>query len=67
MPRRSRARESTGRERHWHHCRGIGPAYEDRRRGALRVADLFHRERFAAKLEILDYHNFILQRYYQTA
>ncbi len=49
--------------------RGIGPAYEDKvARRALRVADLFHRERFAAKLgEILDYHNFILQRYYQTA
>jgi len=28
---------------------------------------LFHRERFAAKLgEILDYHNFVLQRYFQT-
>jgi adenylosuccinate synthase len=37
-------------------------------RRALRVADLFHRERFAAKLgEVLDYHNFVLQRYYQTA
>jgi adenylosuccinate synthase len=49
--------------------RGIGPAYEDKiARRALRVADLFHRERFAAKLgEILDYHNFILQRFFQTA
>ena len=49
--------------------RGIGPAYEDKvARRALRVADLFHRERFAAKLgEILDYHNFVLQRYFQTA
>jgi adenylosuccinate synthase len=49
--------------------RGIGPAYEDKvARRALRVADLFHRERFAAKLgEILDYHNFILQRYFQVA
>jgi adenylosuccinate synthase len=49
--------------------RGIGPAYEDKvARRALRVADLFHRERFAAKLgEVLDYHNFILQRYFQTA
>src|SRR5271155_263077 len=48
--------------------RGIGPAYEDKvARRALRVADLFHRERFAAKLgEILDYHNFILQRYFQA-
>src|SRR4029077_13025748 len=49
--------------------RGIGPAYEDKvARRALRVADLFHRERFAARLgEILDYHNFILQRYFQTS
>jgi adenylosuccinate synthase len=48
--------------------RGIGPAYEDKvARRALRVADLFHRERFAAKLgEILDYHNFVLQRYFHT-
>jgi adenylosuccinate synthase len=47
--------------------RGIGPAYEDKvARRALRVEDLFHRERFAAKLgEILDYHNFVLQRYFQ--
>ncbi|MEA3149156.1 MAG: adenylosuccinate synthase, partial [Gammaproteobacteria bacterium] len=49
--------------------RGIGPAYEDKvARRALRVADLFHRERFAAKLgEILDYQNFILQRYFNTS
>ncbi|MEA3172833.1 MAG: adenylosuccinate synthase [Gammaproteobacteria bacterium] len=49
--------------------RGIGPAYEDKvARRALRVADLFHRERFAAKLgEILDYHNFVLQRYFHTS
>src|SRR5665213_744010 len=49
--------------------RGIGPAYEDKvARRALRVADLFHRERFAAKLgEILDYHNFILQHYFHDA
>src|ERR1700684_2925933 len=46
--------------------RGIGPAYEDKvARRAVRVADLFQRDRFAAKLgEILDYHNFILQRYF---
>jgi len=46
--------------------RGIGPAYEDKvARRALRVSDLFYRERFAAKLgEILDYHNFLLQRYF---
>src|SRR6202789_3641621 len=49
--------------------RGIGPAYEDKvARRAVRVSDLFHRERFASKLgEVLDYHNFILQRYFQTA
>lgn len=49
--------------------RGIGPAYEDKvaRRG-LRVGDLFYPERFAEKLKlILDYHNFILQHYYQVA
>lgn len=46
--------------------RGIGPAYEDKvsRRG-IRVGDLFHRERLAAKLgELLDYHNFVLQSYF---
>mgnify|MGYP005843354185 CR=1 FL=1 len=49
--------------------RGIGPAYEDKvaRRG-LRLADLFHRERLAAKLgELLDWHNFMLQRYFGAA
>ena len=46
--------------------RGIGPAYEDKvARRALRVADLFQPERFASKLrEILEYHNFLLQRFY---
>lgn len=42
--------------------KGIGPAYEDKvaRRG-LRVYDLFHPERFAAKLkEVMEYHNFVL-------
>ncbi len=46
--------------------RGIGPAYEDKvsRRG-IRVTDLFHRERLASKLgELLDYHNFVLQRFF---
>jgi adenylosuccinate synthase len=49
--------------------RGIGPAYEDKvARRALRVGDLFQRERFAAKLgEIIDYHNFLLQKYYNVA
>ncbi len=47
--------------------RGIGPAYEDKvARRALRISDLFHRERFAAKLgEVLDYHNFVLQEYFR--
>jgi len=47
--------------------RGIGPAYEDKvARRALRVADLFQRERFAAKLgEMLDFHNFVLQQYFR--
>ena len=49
--------------------RGIGPAYEDKvARRALRVGDLFERERFAAKLgEIVDYHNFLLHQYYHVA
>ena len=49
--------------------RGIGPAYEDKvsRRG-LRIGDLLHREKFAAKLgEVLDYHNFSLQHYFKEA
>ncbi|CAN5302292.1 adenylosuccinate synthase [soil metagenome] len=48
--------------------RGIGPAYEDKvARRALRVSDLFHRERFAAKLgEVLDYHNFVLRHYFKA-
>ncbi|MDO9371751.1 MAG: adenylosuccinate synthase [Gammaproteobacteria bacterium] len=48
--------------------RGIGPAYEDKiARRALRLGDLFHRERFASKLgEVLDYHNFVLQKYYKV-
>ncbi len=47
--------------------RGIGPAYEDKvARRAVRVADLFQRERFAAKLgEVLDFHNFVLQNYFR--
>src|SRR5580658_6570273 len=47
--------------------RGIGPAYEDKvARRALRVGDLFQRERFAAKLgQVLDFHNFVLQNYFR--
>lgn len=46
--------------------RGIGPAYEDKvaRRG-LRVGDLFDEERFALRLEeVMDYHNFVLEKYF---
>ncbi|HET9112587.1 MAG TPA: adenylosuccinate synthase [Burkholderiales bacterium] len=48
--------------------RGIGPAYEDKvARRAIRLQDVFHRERFAAKLgEVLDYHNFILKNYFHA-
>ncbi|MET0987709.1 MAG: adenylosuccinate synthase [Steroidobacteraceae bacterium] len=48
--------------------RGIGPAYEDKvARRAIRVQDLFARERFAAKLgEVLDYHNFVLKHYFKA-
>lgn len=48
--------------------RGIGPAYEDKvaRRG-LRFSDLRNADRFAARLrEVMDYHNFVLQQFYQT-
>jgi len=48
--------------------RGIGPAYEDKvARRAIRLQDLFFRERFAAKLgEVLDYHNFVLKNYFNA-
>jgi adenylosuccinate synthase len=48
--------------------RGIGPAYEDKvARRAIRLQDLFHRERFAAKLgEVLDYHNFVLKSFFKA-
>ncbi len=48
--------------------RGIGPAYEDKvARRAVRVGDIFRRERFAAKLgEVLDFHNFILKNYFNA-
>jgi len=49
--------------------RGIGPAYEDKvARRAIRLQDLFHRKRFAAKLgEVLDFHNFVLKNYFRVA
>ena len=48
--------------------RGIGPAYEDKvARRAIRLQDLYTRERFAAKLgEVLDYHNFVLRHYFKA-
>lgn len=63
------AREkSKGREAIGTTGRGIGPAYEDKvaRRG-LRMADLMNPERFTTLLQnVLDYHNFQLQHYYQA-
>ncbi|HYL87926.1 MAG TPA: adenylosuccinate synthase [Burkholderiales bacterium] len=49
--------------------RGIGPAYEDKvARRAIRLQDLFKPVRFAEKLrELLDYHNFILEKYHRQA
>jgi adenylosuccinate synthase len=49
--------------------RGIGPAYEDKvARRAIRLEDIFHRERLASKLgEVLDFHNFVLRNYFNTA
>ncbi|HEX7219885.1 MAG TPA: adenylosuccinate synthase, partial [Burkholderiales bacterium] len=46
--------------------RGIGPAYEDKvARRAIRLQDLFDEKRFAAKLrELLEFHNFVLQKFY---
>ena len=46
--------------------RGIGPCYEDKvaRRG-IRVGDMLEIDRFAERLdEVLDYHNFVLERYF---
>lgn len=48
--------------------RGIGPAYEDKvaRRG-VRLGDLQHPQRFAAKLqEVMELHNFQLTQFYKT-
>jgi adenylosuccinate synthase len=48
--------------------RGIGPCYEDKvARRAVRLQDLFHRERLASKLgEVLDFHNFVLKHYFRA-
>ncbi|MEH6584256.1 MAG: adenylosuccinate synthase [Halioglobus sp.] len=48
--------------------RGIGPAYEDKiaRRG-IRLGDIQDQRRFTRKLkEVMEYHNFVLQHYYQV-
>lgn len=46
--------------------RGIGPAYEDKiARRALRFMDLLDESSFKEKLvEVLEYHNFVLKKYY---
>ncbi len=48
--------------------RGIGPAYEDKvARRALRISDLFAPNRLEERLRsLLDFHNFLLQRYYEV-
>ncbi|QLG87912.1 adenylosuccinate synthase [Chitinibacter bivalviorum] len=48
--------------------RGIGPAYEDKiARRSIRLQDLYHPERFAAKLlENLDWYNFALKNYFNA-
>jgi adenylosuccinate synthase len=48
--------------------RGIGPAYEDKvARRAVRLQDLLNPERFAKKLEeVLEFHNFVLEKYYKA-
>jgi adenylosuccinate synthase len=49
------------RARHRAGLRGQGRA------PAAAPGDLFHRERFAAKLgEVLDYHNFVLKNYFKA-
>jgi len=62
---RELAREKGGTEKIGTTGRGIGPAYEDKiARRALRVQDLKHPERFAAKLrDLLDLHNHVLVNY----
>lgn len=66
---REAAREHGGAERIGTTGRGIGPAYEDKiARRALRVQDLKHPERFAAKLrELLALHNHVLTTFLGSA
>ena len=65
---REALRESSGVGKIGTTGKGIGPAYEDKvARRALRVQDLKHPERFAAKLrELLTLHNFALTGYLES-
>ncbi len=62
---REAVRETSGAGKIGTTGKGIGPAYEDKvARRALRVQDLKHPERFAAKLrDLLELHNFALRGY----
>jgi adenylosuccinate synthase len=66
---REALRESGGSEKIGTTGKGIGPAYEDKiARRALRVQDLKHPDRFAAKLKVLlELHNHVLTTYLQAA
>jgi adenylosuccinate synthase len=66
---REAMREEGGSERIGTTGKGIGPAYEDKiARRALRVQDLRHPDRFAAKLKVLlDLHNHVLTQYLHAA
>jgi adenylosuccinate synthase len=65
---REALRESSGVGKIGTTGKGIGPAYEDKvARRALRVQDLKHPMRFAAKLhELVDLHNFALSGYLKS-
>ena len=49
--------------------RGIGPAYEDKvGRRSLRLADLFNERLFGERLaEVMELHNFMLEKYYAAS
>jgi adenylosuccinate synthase len=66
---REAAREKGGNAKIGTTGRGIGPAYEDKiARRALRVQDLKHPQRFAARLrDLLDLHNHVLSTYLGSA
>jgi adenylosuccinate synthase len=63
---REQAKEAKGAQKIGTTGRGIGPAYEDKvARRAVRLQDLLAPERFAEKLrEVLEFHNFVLTRFY---